>query len=290
MEISKLFQTPFATMYVKLTKKFITHNLMPYLSTTNLGRKPKVKLWKMVKAIIYRLKTGTQWRELPLRQFFGFAIKSYKTVFYHYNKWAKDGSWHRLWTALLKANKAALDMSTVALDGSQTRARMGGEAVGYQSRKSAKTTNMLFLTDSNGIPLAMSKPVSGNHHDLYEINKAFKNICEILEQADIDPRGLVMNADAGFDSRSFREYCDGLEILANIDINKRNAKNTDYEYLVDPELYKERFAVERTNAWIDGFKSLLVRYETSARNWMSAHFLAFSIILLRKTKLHTNHF
>ncbi|WP_160213987.1 transposase [Phaeodactylibacter xiamenensis] len=228
-------------MYVKLTKKFITHNLMPYLSTTNLGRKPKVKLWKMVKAIIYRLKTGTQWRELPLRQFFGFAIKSYKTVFYHYNKWAKDGSWHRLWTALLKANKAALDMSTVALDGSQTRARMGGEAVGYQSRKSAKTTNMLFLTDSNGIPLAMSKPVSGNHHDLYEINKAFKNICEILEQADIDPRGLVMNADAGFDSRSFREYCDGLEILANIDINKRNAKNTDYEYLVDPELYKQRF-------------------------------------------------
>ena len=290
MEISKLFQTPFATMYVKLTKKFITHNLMPYLSTTNLGRKPKVKLWKMIKAIIYRLKTGTQWRELPLRQFFGFAIKSYKTVFYHYNKWAKDGSWQRLWTALLKANKAALDMSSVALDGSQTRARMGGEAVGYQSRKSAKTTNMLFLTDSNGIPLAMSKPVSGNHHDLYEINKAFKNICEILEQADIDTRGLVMNADAGFDSRGFREYCDGLEILANIDINKRNAKNTDYEYLVDPELYKERFAVERTNAWIDGFKSLLVRYETSARNWMCAHFLAFSIILLRKTKLLTNHF
>lgn len=110
LEISKLFQTPFATMYVKLTKKFITHNLMPYLSTTNLGHKPKVKLWKMVKAIIYRLKTGTQWRKLPLRQFFGFAIKSYKTVFYHYNKWTKDDSWHRLWTTLLKANKAALDM------------------------------------------------------------------------------------------------------------------------------------------------------------------------------------
>lgn len=72
----------------------------------------------MVKAIIYRFKTGTQWRELPLRQFFSFSIKSYKTVFYHYNKWAKDGSWQRLWTALLKANKAALDMSSVALDGS----------------------------------------------------------------------------------------------------------------------------------------------------------------------------
>ena len=38
-------------------------------------------------------------------------------------------------------------------------------------------------------------------------------------------------------------------------------------YLFDSELYKERFAVERTNAWIDGFKALLVRYETNAKHW-----------------------
>ncbi|MCR9102891.1 MAG: transposase [bacterium] len=79
-------------MYVKLTKKFITHNLMPYLSTTNLGRKPKVKLWKMVKAIIYRLKTGTQWRELPLRQFLGFSINPIKQCFIFAIN-GLDGSW-----------------------------------------------------------------------------------------------------------------------------------------------------------------------------------------------------
>ena len=269
-------------MYVKLSKKFITTNLMPHLRTSHLGRKPKVKLWKMVKAIIYRLKTGVQWRELPLRQFFGFMIRSYKSVFYHYNKWAKDGSWQRLWTALLAANRAKLDMSSVQLDGSHTRARMGGEAVGYQSRKSAKTTNMLFLTDCQGIPITVSKPISGNHHDLFEINEQFKSMCQILDEAQINTEGLFLNADAGFDSKSFREFCDGLDIFANIDINQRNSKSTDYEYLVDEKLYKERFCVERTNAWIDGFKSLYVRYETSARNWLSSHFLAFSLILLRK--------
>jgi transposase len=257
-------------------------NLMPHLSTTNLGRKPKVKLWKMVKAIIYRLKTGVQWREIPLIQFFSFHIRSWQSVYHHYNKWCKDGSWRRLWTALLNAHREKLDMSSVQLDGSHTRARMGGEAVGYQSRKSAKTTNMLFLTDRQGIPLAVSKPVSGNHHDLFEINEQFKNICQILDDAHIDTQGLFLNADAGFDSKSFREFCDGLDIFANIDINKRNSKNTDYEYFVDEKLYKERFSVERTNAWIDGFKSLYVRYETSARNWLSSHFLAFSLILLRK--------
>lgn len=35
---------------------------------------------------------------------------------------------------------------------------------------------------------------------------------------------------------------------------------------VGPELYKERFAVERINALINGFESLLVRYGVSARN------------------------
>jgi transposase len=105
-----------------------------------------------------------------------------------------------------------------------------------------------------------------------------------LTQAGISTDGLFLNADAGFDSLSFREFCDGLNIIANIDINKRNSKNTDYEYLLDEKLYKERFAVERTNAWLDAFKALLVRYEVLARNWSSLHYLAFSMILLRKIK------
>jgi len=276
--------TPFTTMYVKLTKKFITHNLMPHLSTTNLGRKPKVKLWRMVKAIICKFKSGVQWREFPLRQHFGFSIKSWQSVFHHFNKWSKDGSWRKLWIALLSAHKNVLDMSSVQLDGSHTRARMGGEAVGYQGRKSAKTTNMIFLTDKQGVPLAVSNPVAGNHHDLFEIKKAFQKICTTLDDAGIEVLGLVLNADAGFDSADMRKLCDVQDMLANIDINKRNVKNPDYDYLVDEQLYKDRFSVERTNAWIDGFKSLYVRYETSARNWLNAHFLVFSLILLRKVK------
>ena len=56
-------------MYVNLSKKFITKNLLPYLSHSNLGRKTKVPLWRIIKAIIYRLKTGCQWREIPISAF-----------------------------------------------------------------------------------------------------------------------------------------------------------------------------------------------------------------------------
>ncbi|WP_367613655.1 transposase [Saprospira grandis] len=34
-----------------------------------IGSKTKAPLWQIVKAIIYRLKTGCQWRELPIQSF-----------------------------------------------------------------------------------------------------------------------------------------------------------------------------------------------------------------------------
>ena len=54
--------------------------------------------------------------------------------------------------------------------------------------------------------------------------------------------------------------------------------------LLDEELYKERFSVERTNAWIDAFKAILVRFEVLKHNFKSLHYLAFSLILLRRVK------
>ena len=53
-------------------------------------------------------------------------------------------------------------------------------AMAYQGRKKCKTTNALFLTDRQGIPLAMSNPVGGNHHDLLLISVQDNIICNIF--------------------------------------------------------------------------------------------------------------
>ena len=274
-------------MYTNLPKKFITKNLLPYLSKTNLGRKLKVPLWRIIKAIIYRLKTGCQWRELPIRSFCSGILISWNSVYYHFRKWSKDGSWKQMWTRLLFLHKSVLDMSSVQLDGSHTPAKRGGEAVGYQNRKKSKTTNSLFLTDKQGIPVAISEPISGNHNDLFDIEIFFKKMLADLKKSEIEINGLFLNADAGFDSEGFRLLCFSNDIIANIDFNKRNSKNPDNQPLLDNELYKERFSVERTNAWIDAFKALLVRFETKSQTWLSLHQLAFALILLRN---QTNHF
>ena len=274
-------------MYVNLSKKFITKNLLPHLSQTKLGRKPKVPLWRVVKMIIYRLKSGCQWRELPIAAFCSRILINWNSVYYHFNKWSNNGSWKQLWIKLLSIEKSKLDMSSVQLDGSHTPAKRGGEAVAYQRRNKSKTTNALFLTDKQGIPLAMSDPIDGNHNDLFDIDFFFTKMIADLEQSQILSNGLFLNADAGFDSEGFRKICQQKGIIANIDFNKRNSKNTDNQPLLDALLYKERFSVERTNAWLDAFKTLLVRFETKAKNWMSLHHLAFSLILIR---FQTNHF
>lgn len=270
-------------MYVNLSKKFITKYLLPHLKKSNFGRSLKVPLWRIISAIIYRLKTGCQWRFLPIKQFMPKVKISWQSVYYHSNKWSKDGSWKKLYKALLKAQKSKLDMSSIALDGSHTPVKRGGVAVGYQGRKKCKTTNALFITDKQGIPIAMSDGVSGNHHDLFDIKNSFQKMLQDLRDCGISTKGLFMNADAGFDCEELRTLCFLEDIIPNIDINKRNSNKVDNENFIDELLYEERFVIERTNAWLDGFKAILVRFETRLDTWMGLHYLAFALIIIKKT-------
>ena len=257
---------------------------MPYLSQSRYGRKTKILLWRIVQAIVYKLKTGTQWRQLPMKQFSPKVKIGWESVYYHFNKWSKDDSWQQLWIQVLKSNKSKLDLSSMQLDGSHTPAKRGGQAVAYQGRKKCKTTNALFLTDKQGLPLAMSVPVSGNHNDLFEIEKSFPKMLADLKQSQINLKGIFMNADVAFDCEALRNLCEKEEIFANIDFNKRNSKKMDIldnQPLLDDLLYRERFNVERTNAWIDAFKTLLVRFETKICTWTSFHYLAFVLMISR---------
>ena len=92
--------------------------------------------------------------------------------------------------------------------------------------------------------------------------------------------GLFLNADAGFDCDALRGFLCEKEIIANICINKRR-ENAD-DIFVDDELYAERYSIERTNAWMDSFRTLLNRFDTTVANWTSWNYLAFAVLLLKK--------
>ena len=271
-------------MYTVLDKDTIEMEIVPLIPKTKRGFPPTVPLVEIINAILYKLKTGVQWHQLPVKALFDEQPLVWNTVYYHYRKWCMSDTLKQCWIDLLKAHKKELDLSSIDLDGSHTPAIRGGAEVEYQGRKKRKTTNALYLTDRQGLPLAMSEPLSGNHNDLHDIEVQFEVVTGTLEEADIPVEGLFLNADAGFDSKNFRDSCAEKEINANVCFNKRNGKTQDREEYFDQDLYNERYAVERTNAWMDSFRSLLNRFDTTIESWKGFNYLAFFVIALKKFK------
>jgi len=139
---------------------------------------------------------------------------------------------------------------------------------------------MLILTDSRGTPLACSDPIDGNHNDAFELAQTVEKMNDSIQSCGIATNGLFLNADAGFDTEDFRTYCCQHEIVGNIAQNPRNGDAE--EHLFDDLLYEYRFVIERTNAWLDAFKAILVRFETNAIHWKALNLIAFCVILLRQ--------
>lgn len=271
-------------MYKVLDKDTIEMEIVPYIPLPKRGFAPTAPLCEIVNAVLYKMKSGVQWELLPVGALFSERVLSWQSVYHHYRKWCLDGTFLTCWVAILERHRDRLDLSSVDLDGSHTPAVRGGEAVDYQGRKRRKTTNALYLTDRQGLPLAMSEPMAGNHNDLFDIEVQFEVVTATLDRAEISTEGLFLNADAGFDSKDFRKACSAKEINANICFNKRNGTSQNRDEYFDHELYGERYAVERTNAWMDSFRSLLNRFDTTLASWKGFNYLSFIVLLLRKIK------
>ena len=116
----------------------------------------------------------------------------------------------------------------------------------------------------------------------------FEELCVLLKAAGIAVAGLFLNANSSFDTNELRQACTTRHIEANIARNRRATDwQTDDDTFFDPGLYCRRVMVDHANAWLDSFKTLLVRCETSVGNWLAFHWLAFVVLFLRKIKART---
>jgi len=185
---------------------------------------------------------------------FSDKVLHWNSVFHYFSKWSKSACWKSIWINLLSKSRKCLDLSSVEFDGSHTPAKNGGDAVSYQGRKACTTTNVLFTSDNQGVILGVPKPQEGQHHDLFQIQVVFDEICSVLKQAGIHLESLFLNADPGFDSADFRAACDKEEIIANVKANPRNSTNRGQEphqsgvHVFAEQLYKNRSVIEQANA------------------------------------------
>jgi len=273
-----------STIATSLTEKQFNEHVRPYVSVAQRGYESSIPLYKIFNYILYRLHTGCQWEMLPIeKNEAGEAEISWQAVYHHWRKWNGDGSLKRVWEGSIKRIRNAVDTSELNLDGSHVIAKKGGEGVAYQGRKKAKTTNILPITDKQGFVLAVVAVRSGNHNDVYQIKPDLQAAFKHMKQLGLRLTQAYFNADSAFDSRETRRVCWNYGLIPNIPENKRNRKTPKRgrKRAFNASIYKNRFTSERSFAWIDKFRALLIRFEKRLAYFIGGHYLAFAMINLR---------
>ena len=202
---------------------------------------------------------------------------------YHFCKWSSDGSLQRVWQQRIVTIKNELDLSHLNLDGSHSLTKKGGEQVAYQHRQRAKTCNILPITERHGFVIATTAIIAGNHQDAFELKSQLATAFKGMKRPGLKLAGAFFNADSAFDTQSARRVCFNHSIIPNMAENRRNRQQVKRgrKRLFNAELYQQRFTSERTFAWIDKFRALLLRFDCKAVYFLGGHHLAYTLINLR---------
>lgn len=269
--------------YTNIQKDLIQNCVIPFIPKNKRGFSSAFDMCDIFKCIVHKLKTGCQWNMLFIDIESVTLPFSWQTVYYYFRKWSKNDVFKQMFQTYLEIQKDKLDTENLNLDGTHSLVKKSAQSADYQHRKKGRTSNILILTDGAGIPIANGGIISGNHNDLYQIVPQYSKMIKDLNRCGICVINSVQNADKGFDSKSFRRSIHRRKMFANIVENKRNRKGNKpgRKRFFNQNLYKRRFVNERAFAWLDSFRTLLIRFDKLDNSWLSWHYLAFALILLK---------
>lgn len=124
-----------------------------------------------------------------------------------------------------------------------------------------------------------------NETDMTILPDAFDKLMLTAQHCDLDLSGSFLNLDSGFDSKDNKDKIKEHRLIPNIYPNKRNTKNPEKIKALftgfRKDIYNERFKIERSWAWEDTYRKLVIRYEKLAIIHLGFQNLAFSLINLR---------
>jgi transposase len=234
------------------------------------GGRPRVVNEVALRVIWYVLTTGIRWHDvLPEMGCSG------RTAHRRLREWQTLGIWKGLHAKLLEllngAGKLALEI--VVVDSTQVPAPGHGEATGPNPTDRGKSgSKHTLMVDGNGVPLALHTSGS-NSSDQVEI------IPIVLEFPKVKgkpgrPKEYPDEAyaDRGYDNDWTRLLLRWLKIEPKI--AKRRTEHGS-------GLGTVRWVVERTNAWIKGFRRMRVRWDRLIEVQNAWNLLAMSIICFR---------
>ncbi len=229
------------------------------------GDNQKNDLRQVTDAIFYVDVTGCQWRALP------HEYPPWSSVYYHFNKWSKDGTLERINTTLCKMDRRhreRTDTPTGALIDSQSvKTAKEASEVGFDGGKMVKGHKRHILTDTVGnmlnvvVSAANISDIAGGKRVIEKIVETFPTIEKIW--ADGTYRGGLVDW--------VRETLD-----ATLEVVEREKGQKGFK--VQPK----RWVVERTFAWLGNYRRLSKDYERLIRNSEGMIYLASIKTMLKR--------
>jgi transposase len=222
----------------------------------------KPNLRQMVEGILYRMRVGCPWRDLPTE--FG----CWNSIYQKFNRWSSKNKLRKIFKSLVQDP----DLEWEFIDGSIVRAHQHStgaassenEAIGKS--RGGNTTKIHMAVDACGLPIEFEL-TGGEVHDC-------KTAPEFIEKL---PTAEYMIADKGYDSEELRELIRNKGSIPMIP-RKSNSKTGNID--MDWCLYKYRHLVENVFARLKHFRSVATRYDKLKRNYASMLAMACSYLWL----------
>jgi len=272
---------------VQLSASEFTQFILPHLSMPKRGPKCKLGYHCVFNLILRVLYTGMQWKGLPVpKDSHGKPAIHYTTVYKVFARWSDDGSLEDAFIASVKhlADHHQLDLSILHGDGTNTVAKKGGDGIGYSGHKHQKGEKVLAIIDNNGSVLAPLPVAPVNKADMILLPEGLKGLKRVAKRTGLVLEGAYLNLDGGFDSKANRKAIFNAGLIPNIKENPRNRKTTKRgrKRWFNAVIHALRERVERTFAWEDKFKRLLLRFEYIQQRHYGMKLMAYTLINVRR--------
>ena len=171
--------------------KVILHNL-------SIHHNSNLRLF--IEAILYRIRTGCPWRDIP--SYFGQP----NSIFKRFNRWSSSGKLLKLFKLLASHP----DMECIFIDGSHVRAHQHSAGIANQAISKSvggNSSKIHLIVDANGNPIDFIIS-DGTTHDI-------KVAPDLISTLDLKETKVVC-ADKGYDSEPLREQIRKTGTKANI--------------------------------------------------------------------------
>ena len=212
--------------------------------------------------ILYRLRTGIPWRDLPL------TFGKWGSVFNLFNEWSAKGLLQELFKTMTKYG----DSEWLFIDGSIVKAHQDSagarsvedEAIGRS--RGGKSTKIHLAVDSGGLPIHFELS-GGQVNDIVHAENLISK----------SPLSDNVIADKGYDSEKLRAFIREHGSQSNIPRRESSKRgNEDMDWC----LYKYRHLVENGFLKLKKYRAIATRYDKLARNYHSMVTLACIIMWL----------